>query len=139
MKVSCCNISCGYYEPHTAREYTILPELKNTLAFVKNIIRNCTDVYPFEAPKPNYGYGTYGGYSAYNGNLFGGSVQGTNYRTLYDRVGDLEDGFELQTADIADLWVEIGELFITLPCRTVSASSATATARFCTEKTDHYG
>lgn len=110
VKVSCCNISCGYYEPHTAREYTILPELKNTLAFVKNIIRNCTDVYPFEAPKPNYGYGTYGGYSAYNGNLFGSSAQGTNYRTLYDRVGDLEDGFELQTADIADLWVEIGEL-----------------------------
>lgn len=34
----CCNISCGYYEPHKDEEYTVVSELRNTLAFVRSVI-----------------------------------------------------------------------------------------------------
>lgn len=36
------NISCGYYEPHTYREYTNLNELWNTRMFVKKILEEFT-------------------------------------------------------------------------------------------------
>lgn len=108
VKVSCCNISCGYYEPHTAREYTILPELKNTLAFVKSIIRNCKDVYEYREPvKKTYNYG-----QGYSGSLYGseyGSRYGSSYgggwngRTLFDRVGDLEDDVAVHDASIDEI------------------------------------
>ena len=39
------NISCGYYNPHTDNEFTVIAELENCLAFVENIVENCTDVY----------------------------------------------------------------------------------------------
>ena len=48
LPVSCINISCGYYEPHTSYEFTCISDLMNCLAFVENIIETCTDVYPHE-------------------------------------------------------------------------------------------
>lgn len=48
LEVSCCNISCGYYEPHTSREYTVKPDLLNCLHFVEHIIENCKEVYPHQ-------------------------------------------------------------------------------------------
>ena len=68
LKVSCVNISCGYYEPHTDREFTIKYDLLNCLYLVEHIIENCTSVYPHEyvyKPKTTIysGYNTgYGGY-----------------------------------------------------------------------------
>jgi hypothetical protein len=44
--ISCINLSCGYYEPHTDKEYTIKADLINCLNFVKHIIATATDVYP---------------------------------------------------------------------------------------------
>lgn len=46
LEVSCVNISCGYYEPHTDREFTVISELENCLRFVSGIIRNCKEAYP---------------------------------------------------------------------------------------------
>lgn len=46
LEVSCVNISCGYYDPHSDREFTIVSDLMNCLAFVENIIENCLGVYP---------------------------------------------------------------------------------------------
>lgn len=54
LKVSCANMSCGYYEPHTDREYTVIPDLMNCLDLVLHIIHTCTEVYP--SPQPvDYG------------------------------------------------------------------------------------
>ena len=36
--IECVNLSCGYYEPHTSREYTNLNELWNTFQFCKKIL-----------------------------------------------------------------------------------------------------
>lgn len=53
LGLSCVNISCGYYYPHTAQEITYLPHLLNCLNFVKAIIEKTQDVYPHVyTPKP---------------------------------------------------------------------------------------
>ena len=61
LSVACANISCGYYEPHTDREFTIKNDLMNCLLLVEYIIENCTKVYTHEyVYKPKtYGYGYY--------------------------------------------------------------------------------
>lgn len=48
LKVSAINLSCGYYEPHTDREFVIKSEVLNCLHFVEHIIETCTKVYPHE-------------------------------------------------------------------------------------------
>lgn len=71
--ISCLNLSCGYYEPHTSEEFTVLSELQNCLNFVCHIIDTLTDVYPHEyegwaslykdyGKRSRYGYGYYDGY-----------------------------------------------------------------------------
>ena len=63
LSVSCCNMSCGYYQPHTDQEYSVKADLLNCLALVEHIIENCTDVYPHE-----YEYRGYG--SIYDGGFY---------------------------------------------------------------------
>lgn len=73
LAVSCVNMSCGYYRPHTDGEYTVVDELTNCLHFVQWMIENVTDVYPHEYlgyayPKydDDYWRGYYGyGYDGY--------------------------------------------------------------------------
>lgn len=60
LGVSCINISCGYYEPHSEHEYTVKKDLQKCLRFVEHIIEDCTKIYPHE---PSYnGYNGYYGY-----------------------------------------------------------------------------
>ena len=54
--ISCLNVSCGYYEAHTDREFTVLSELQNCLDFVCHIIETLTDVYPYEYKGWDIGY-----------------------------------------------------------------------------------
>ena len=54
LKVSCVNISCGYYEPHTDNEFTVIRDLNNCQALVRHIIADCTEVYPHEYSAPTY-------------------------------------------------------------------------------------
>lgn len=56
--LSCINLSCGYYSPHTDEEFTVKEDILNCLNFVKYIIENCTEVYPH---KYDSGY-SYSGY-----------------------------------------------------------------------------
>lgn len=46
--VSCINLSCGYYEPHTDYEFTSKPDLQKCYDFVCHIIENCTKKYKYE-------------------------------------------------------------------------------------------
>jgi putative aminopeptidase FrvX len=60
LKVSCVNISCGYYNPHTDHEYTRIGELHKCLGFVSHIVSECTEVYEhISVPHPigRYGWG----------------------------------------------------------------------------------
>lgn len=49
LEISCINLSCGYYEPHTDREFTIKSDLKNCLEYVQFIIEYCTEIYHHKA------------------------------------------------------------------------------------------
>lgn len=68
--ISCINLSCGYYEPHTDNEFTVKADLENCLEFVQNIIETMTDVYAFDYEDEwpvSYGGGrTKGNYSFYD-------------------------------------------------------------------------
>lgn len=55
LKVSCANVSCGYYRPHDDDEYVVVSEVENTLSFFKSIIDNMTEVYEH---KYTYSYST---------------------------------------------------------------------------------
>lgn len=74
LGLSCVNISCGYYNPHTDQEYTVVDELYNCLAFVCEIIDNCKEVYYHKRAKS---YGTYGG--SYYGNWWKNNGYGYGY------------------------------------------------------------
>lgn len=60
LKVSAINLSCGYYEPHTDREFVIKSEVLNCLKFVEHIITTCTNVYPHEDDGCFFGRDGYG-------------------------------------------------------------------------------
>lgn len=45
VTASCINMSCGYYEPHTDHEFTVLKDVKKCHAFVCHLIEHCTSVY----------------------------------------------------------------------------------------------
>ena len=49
LAVSAINLSCGYYDPHSDHEFTVVKDLENTLAFTKHIIKTCTETYPHVA------------------------------------------------------------------------------------------
>ena len=55
VEVSCINMSCGYYKPHTDQEFTDKNDLLNCFAFVQHIIENCTKSYPHEYEYSYYG------------------------------------------------------------------------------------
>ena len=67
LKVSCVNMSCGYYRPHTDGEYTKIEELKNCLSFVQWIVENVTEVYEHRFDARYYGGAGWGDYEDWYG------------------------------------------------------------------------
>lgn len=91
LSVSCINLSCGYYEPHTDKEFTIKYDLLNCLSFVEHIIENCTKVYEHKyVYKPSttyYGYGS----SYYNARGYDKSYQYNGYRSNNEKTVEKKD------------------------------------------------
>ena len=52
--ISCINLSCGYYAPHTDYEFTSKQDVEKCYRFVCHLIEDCTDIYPFEAVHWSY-------------------------------------------------------------------------------------
>ncbi|MBR3443438.1 MAG: hypothetical protein IKG96_07230 [Bacteroidaceae bacterium] len=63
LAISCINLSCGYYKPHTDQEFVVKADLLNCQAFVKHIIDTCTKVYPHV--EQDYRYDRYSYYGDY--------------------------------------------------------------------------
>lgn len=61
VATSCINMSCGYYEPHTDREFTVIEDLRKCYAFVCHLIEDCTGDYSFKSTERNTwdGWGRY--------------------------------------------------------------------------------
>lgn len=67
LKVACCNLSCGYYNPHSSNEFTNIKELINCLNFVREIVR----ITPLVQHEDKRFYSTMGSntnYGSYNNN-----------------------------------------------------------------------
>ena len=58
LRVSCVNLSCGYYDPHTDHEHTVIRDLYKCLRFVRHIVADCTGVYKHRHVARS-AYGTY--------------------------------------------------------------------------------
>lgn len=69
LKVSACNISCGYYNPHSEKECQSISDLEKCIKLVDHIFTDLTDVYPHEKKTPSYSYPSNSGrqYGAYKG------------------------------------------------------------------------
>lgn len=76
VEVSCINLSCGYYEPHTDYEFTSKSDLQKCYDFVCHIIENCTKKYECEYFRRSY----------YN--FFGHSQESSNSQYMQDLVHD---------------------------------------------------
>lgn len=61
LEVSCLNLSCGYYNPHTDQEVTVLAELDNCQRLVFHIIGSMERKYPFRLPAYSWGRSSYCG------------------------------------------------------------------------------
>lgn len=61
LAISCVNMSCGYYEPHTDHEYVVKSDMMKCLRFVEHIIEDCQKVYPYEYVPSCWFGGRFGG------------------------------------------------------------------------------
>lgn len=62
VNLSCCNISCGFYEPHTKGEKIVIADVFKALFFVKALIHTLgKEKYEFSYERKTYIYPT-GGY-----------------------------------------------------------------------------
>lgn len=48
LKVSCLNLSCGYYHPHTDQEVTVVSELENCQNMVFHMVETMQKKYPYK-------------------------------------------------------------------------------------------
>ena len=84
LKVAACNLSCGYYNPHTSEETTIFSELCNCRDLVFHIIDTVTDVChhtPKSSYSSHYGRRYYDGLYGddWYGDFYGGTVLKEEY------------------------------------------------------------
>lgn len=91
--ISCLNVSCGYYDAHTDREFTVLSELQNCLDFVCHIVETLTDVYPYEYKDwwDDISYGRYSWVKPTKDGLANNGVSDVDY---YD-YGYYNDDFDM--------------------------------------------
>lgn len=54
LEISCANLSCGYYYPHTPHEMTNIKDLKKCRKLVEHIIENCREVYTYKEERPQW-------------------------------------------------------------------------------------
>jgi len=59
LSVSACNLSVGYWNPHSDEEISVKRDLEKCWKLVQHIIEDCTEVYPHEVGENGSYYGYY--------------------------------------------------------------------------------
>ena len=118
LKVSCANISCGYYNPHCENEYVVVDDVMNCLSMVMDIISSFgTEQFIHEyVPKYTNTRWDDTGWTSYKWN-------NKNWNTAYDE--------KPKTVHWKDLWSEETSEDVTIDC----CPSCGTTGRL---KYDHY-
>lgn len=116
LDVCACNISCGYYHPHTDDECTYFPDLEKCWKLVKHIVLTISTKQTFIAPKRStYSYyGTYNNYSGYySGNKSNKESKNKNkeseYVSLFDDYED-EDDYDFQLESLREFLTKFYQL-----------------------------
>jgi len=80
--ISCINVSCGYYSPHTDSETTDINDVLNCIAFCKKITETVTGIYKHQPviKNPLYAWS---------------SLKGFNQQRYNDKTGEWTDTLEL--------------------------------------------
>lgn len=90
LKVCSCNISCGYYNPHTDYEITDFKDLQNCLSLVEHMVENMTEIYEFPVEtKPTYE--PHYGRSYHSNGFYGAGLGSETYyeESLFEDFGNI--------------------------------------------------
>lgn len=80
LGVAAVNLSCGYYEAHTTKEYVVMSEMKKVIEEACKILERTTDKDVFEYIETQYsGYDRYGYYGGWYDDYDGYSAYGSRY------------------------------------------------------------
>lgn len=85
--LSCINVSCGYYDPHTNKETTNIVDLVNCYNFVAHIIEKCQKVYPHKYEQYSYSHSSSSNYYS-RGRYSGSTHYSRGYNKYYDSYYD---------------------------------------------------
>ena len=116
--VDCMNVSCGYYNPHSSTEYTVVHELIETCDAVETFVLNANTVplsssdsleFLQKIRQPSYGYYNYSHYNKKNNKVtdltaYRNSGHGYYDDSLWDAYAnygdyaDYEDDIDAETA-----------------------------------------
>lgn len=80
MDISCANMSCGYYNPHSSREYVNIKDAINTCRMVSKLIELLGEKQYYHKAEDDYGYSSWG----YGGNYYGYG-KGLSYSKPYKK------------------------------------------------------
>ena len=67
LGVAAVNLSCGYYEAHTTKEYVVMSEMNKVIEEACKILERTTENDVFEYIEADYGYSGHSGYGGYYG------------------------------------------------------------------------
>ena len=98
--VSCVNLSCGYYSPHTDEEYTLLKDLETCLKYVKRIIREVPDRYEHKIDNYYYDNAYYDSYLQNSDETVGVVVP-----NLMEKAWELYNKSVMELTDAEWAWV----------------------------------
>lgn len=104
LSVSACNLSCGYYNPHTGSEATSIDDLLRCLQFVRHIVTSCVDVYPHTyVPEPEHDWSI----SRYDGD------NTSQVKTLFDDTFFSDNGTSATYDDqYCDAFAEMESIYL---------------------------
>lgn len=80
LDVASVNISCGYYNQHTTKEYVVLEEMEATIDKVIELLKKENEVEKFDYQELFYNYG----YKNYYGNQYGGGFHDWYESSYYE-------------------------------------------------------
>ena len=118
--IACINMSCGYYNPHTAKEFTVVSELQETLDFVLDICTKMTNryehTYTYSRPYGGYYWGarTHSRWDDDVWDTYDGAYESTDYKyhrreiyylilgLLYNVGFDNIDSYKTNVREIVD-------------------------------------
>ena len=115
LGVSCVNLSCGYYNPHTDQEYTVKHDLIRCLDYIRWIIKNCKKTYKHKTEEDSDflpGLGTYDWWEDNNAydEVFS-LLDSDPTMTVSDLYTAIHKDFPKVTKDEIAFWVDDYELF----------------------------